>query len=256
MLSKVCAPAKADWLQQPLSDLPGRDERRPLADIQLADCQCAITKSISDYWAVSCSLFIATFPIVNNAAHKVPSHDDDRKQPRTHLFVAATLYSEAGSVPVRVRNMSPSGALIESAAIPEPGAKAILRRGSLHAAGRIAWKSAGKGGVAFETAIFVTDWMSRLPGTPQQQIDQIVSEYKSDGQTGLDSVVDDNASARTSSIEEELCALRAELAELEGSLVGDLILVATHPEIQILDISRQRIERIIKQLRSINKNRS
>ena len=191
---------------------------------------------------------------MNNIAHKVPSHDDGRTQPRTHLFVAATLYSEAGSVPVRVRNMSPSGALIESATIPDPGTKAILRRGSLHAAGRIAWKLAGKGGVAFETAIYVADWMSRLPGISQQRIDQIVSKYKSDGQMGHDSVVDDNASASTSSIEEELSALRAELAELEASLVGDLILVATHPEIQTLDISRQRIDRIIKQLRSIDKN--
>lgn len=231
-----------------------RDELRCLADIRLADRPRTITRSILDYWAVSYSLFIAKFRTMNNAAHKLPSYDDGRKQPRTHLFVAATLYSEAGSVPVRVRNMSPSGALIESAAIPEPGMKAILRRGSLHAAGRIAWKLAGKGGVAFETAIYVTDWMSRLPSTPQQRIDQIVSEYKSNGQTALDTVVDDTASAGTSSIEEELSALRAELDDLERGLVGDPILVATHPEIQTLDISRKRIDRIIKRLGTIDKN--
>jgi hypothetical protein len=51
-------------------------------------------------------------------------------------------------------------------------------------------------------------------------------------------------------LEVELGQLRAELAELESALLADVILVATHPEIQTLDISVQRIDRILTSLRA------
>ena len=46
----------------------------------------------------------------------------------------------------------------------------------------------------------------------------------------------------------ELMTLRTELAELGNSLIGDVVLVATHPEIQALDIAVQRIDRMIGRL--------
>ncbi|WP_294120407.1 PilZ domain-containing protein [Sphingomonas sp.] len=183
-----------------------------------------------------------------NVAPVIPSHNDGRKQQRTHLFVTATLYSEAGSVPVRVRNMSPSGALIECAEIPEPGARAVLKRGSLQASGQIAWSLDGKGGIAFENETFVTDWMSRPPAAHQQRIDRAVNDFRSCSGAGADSADDDQLASGSRSTVEELFALRAELSELGTSLVDDLIMVAMHPEIQILDISIQRIDRIIIKL--------
>lgn len=143
--------------------------------------------------------------------------------------------------------MSPSGALIESAEIPEPGAKAVLKRGSLQATGQIAWNLDGRGGIAFENDIFVADWMSRLTPTHQQCIDQAVSDLRENNR------VDYSPDYRISesglgSVEEELFALRAELSELGTSLADDLIMVATHPELQTLDISIQRVDRIIMKL--------
>ena len=143
--------------------------------------------------------------------------------------------------------MSPSGALIESAEIPEPGAKAVLKRGSLQATGQIAWNLDGRGGIAFENDIFVADWMSRLTSTHQQRIDQAVSDLRKSNH------VDYNPDNRIlesglGSVEEELFALRAELSDLGTSLADDLIMVATHPELQTLDISIQRVDRIIMKL--------
>ena len=47
------------------------------------------------------------------------------------------------------------------------------------------------------------------------------------------------------SIQAESLLLRSDLAELEASLIKDVILVATHPEIQTFDISLQRIDRML-----------
>jgi hypothetical protein len=47
----------------------------------------------------------------------------------------------------------------------------------------------------------------------------------------------------------ELTQLRAELGALENALIADVILVATHPEIQMLDIACQRIDRVLRHLR-------
>lgn len=43
----------------------------------------------------------------------------------------------------------------------------------------------------------------------------------------------------------ELTALRSDLVNLGDALVQDIILVATHPEIQLLDIAVQRIDRLL-----------
>jgi hypothetical protein len=169
------------------------------------------------------------------------------------VFVAATLYSDAGPVPVHIRNMSPTGALFESSACPETGAAVILKRGGLQIAGRIAWKTERKGGVAFSSSICVADWMSRQVGAGQERVDQIVSEFKAD--RPLEQIAADrNVTSGDHSIAEELRALRAELGQLGNSLISDVILVATHPEIQTIDISLQRVDRIIAQLRDQQSN--
>lgn len=185
---------------------------------------------------------------VNSAASAIASVNEGRRQPRTHLFVAATIYSDAGAAAARIRNMSPSGALIECADIPEPCTAVTLKRGSLHASGQIAWKADQKAGIAFSTTVQVASWMSRQPSSHQAQVDAIVSDFKTgrrvDGQ-GLAAEV----LPGISSMETQLLELHADLAQLGDSLINDLALIATHPEIQILDISVQRLDRMIKQLR-------
>ena len=185
---------------------------------------------------------------MNSAATEFATPDDGRQYPRTHLFVIATLYAEdSGSAPVHVRNMSPSGALIESSALPEPGTRVKLKRGSLQANGRIAWSSDRRAGVTFSSAVHVSDWMSRQSG-PQGQVDNIVANYKAGDRPCGDMGTGANGLRETPTIQAELAMLRAELAQLGNSLIGDAILVATHPEIQILDISLQRIDRLTGRL--------
>jgi hypothetical protein len=172
---------------------------------------------------------------------------DGRIDQRSHMFVAATLYSDVGSTPSRIRNMSQSGALIEASAVPQPGTDVILRRGSLQTAGHIIWKVDGKAGIAFSTRVSVDDWLSRQVRGHQDQVDEIVSSLKSGRQLGS---ATDRASVSDASIDAELQMLRADLIRLGDGLAGDAILAATHPEVQMIDIALQRIDRIIRQVRN------
>ena len=191
------------------------------------------------------SLF--TFPrqmgLVNLTAPNLADDADGRRQPRTHLFVVATLSADSNTAPVRVRNISPSGALLESCHLPEPGTKLMLKRGSLRVSGRIAWKASSKAGIRFDSPIFVADWLSQKVSAQQGQVDELVSSLKSGSGPAR---AQENQSPET--VELELMMLRAELLALGNALVGDPILVATHPEIQALDIGLQRIDRILLRL--------
>lgn len=198
-----------------------------------------------DQWSASCSHLPGRSGQVNNIAHQLPHHEG-RQEPRTHLFVAATLYSDTGSAPVHIRNMSPSGALIEAGLLPEPGSRISLRRGQLHATGLIAWRSERRAGLRLDAIIDVPEWMSRGGSAGQQRVDAIVASCR--GKPGR--VTSLATAPLPVSIEVELALLRAELAELENALTEDAALVAAHPEIQTIDISLQRVERVLKRLRA------
>ena len=169
---------------------------------------------------------------------------DSREGARTHLFIVAALHSGADVTPVHVRNMSPTGALVEAPELPEAGAKITLKRGSLSVTGSTAWKAGHRAGISFDSTIFVSDWMTRKPGDQQHKVDELVANIRH----GLVAPPEEAPSQLFASVEAELALLRDELARLGNALAGDLIVVATHPEIQSIDISLQRIDRILAQL--------
>jgi hypothetical protein len=144
--------------------------------------------------------------------------------------------------------MSQSGALIEAAVIPDPGAAVILKRGSLQIAGQVAWKVDGNGGIAFSAKVSVAEWLARKVRNHQERVDEIVLSLRSDRQ--LTVAADPVSIPGVTSIVTELMALRANLAQLENGLATDAILVATHPEIQTIDIALQRVDRVLGQLRN------
>lgn len=183
---------------------------------------------------------------VDSAVRQIEPGRDGRQQPRTHLFVAATLHADTGSIPVNLRNMSQSGALIEAGALPEVGTRISLSRGQLRATGHIAWRADRRAGVRFEAAVYIVDWMSRQGSAGQQRVDAMLAIVKNDAPSSAAAI----APANPASIEAELRQLRLELSQLETELIADVIVVATHPEIQTIDISLQRIDRIMTRLRA------
>jgi hypothetical protein len=84
-----------------------------------------------------------------------------RRQSRTAMFVATTLAIAGQSNPVRVRNMSATGALIEGPVLPATGADALLLRGPLRVRGRVTWKAGDQCGLAFLDSVEIGQWMAR-----------------------------------------------------------------------------------------------
>ena len=140
--------------------------------------------------------------------------------------------------------MSPTGALVEGASLPEPGTIVTIKRGRLQATGQMVWKQDRRAGIAFRSYLHVAEWMARQESAPQSLVDEAISEIRA-----MPSTVPVPTPSRTSlPIEAELQQLKEELSRLGNLLIGDVVLVATHPEIQTLDISLQRIDRIAEAL--------
>ena len=172
------------------------------------------------------------------------SVSERRVEIRTHLFVVAMLSAATTSMPVRIRNLSVSGALIEGSALPPGGSAVTIRRGGLSAEGTLAWQSENQAGLAFGSNIFVSAWLPKSSGSKQTAIDQIMFEAKnaSEVSTGHPQL---GSRADSDGVLFELTSLRNDLTTLEEALVRDNNLIATHPEIQILDIAIQRIDRLL-----------
>ena len=163
------------------------------------------------------------------------------------MFVAATLTSSAGSGAVHIRNMSNDGALIEAAVLPPAGSLVTLYRGSLQVAGRIVWQAERRAGLAFSGAVMVADWMSRNPPVHQSKIDEIVRGIRSGNADAAVRLAQPSVPSG-SPFESELRALKDELGQVEDGLCASMQILADHPEIQLLDVARQRIERLLARL--------
>src|SRR5689334_6559710 len=99
---------------------------------------------------------------------------EHRVESRSNIFVMATIYAAGSSTPVRVRNMSPSGALVEAAELPPAGTSIRLSRGSLEVIGDIMWVDEHRAGVRFAGPVRVGDWLPQgKRGSGQQLIDEM-----------------------------------------------------------------------------------
>ena len=173
---------------------------------------------------------------------------ESRHSDRTHMFVAALLIAPTGSGPVQIRNMSRGGALIEGAMLPDRDASVTLRRGSLEMAATIMWKSGRKAGLAFKGAVEVAAWMTRNQPSHQALVDEIVRGVRKGSVPPAPASGIVEPSRHAVSPEAELSALKDELTRLEKGLTNDPVLVAAHPEIQLLDIALQRVGRLLGDL--------
>ena len=106
-------------------------------------------------------------------------NEEPRSDPRSHVFLMAALYVGSASLPVRVRNISPHGALLEGSNLPAEHRAVSLKRGSLATAGQIAWSTGKQCGVRFAGSIDVSEWVDRAGPVGQQRIDATVAEFRS-----------------------------------------------------------------------------
>jgi len=169
-----------------------------------------------------------------------------RAAPRTAMFVAAVLRFGTQSIPVRIRNMSATGALIEGAAFPPAGTAIRLVRSELSIDGSMAWVEPGRAGLSLSGQVSVADWMHGK-ASHQQVIDRMVAEVRATPAQaqapvpgpGLDSPGRDEG--------EELRAICELLARLEAALLSDERTVARHAvDLQAIDEAQQRLAALLR----------
>lgn len=133
--------------------------------------------------------------------------------------------------------------------MPENGQTLVLRRGRLEAPATIVWKAGRKAGIAFGSVIHVAEWISK-PSSAQDRVDRVVQAIRTGSSAGVGETCRKPTLPFDSMLETELEAVKNYLAELEQGLLADVIVVATHPEIQLLDLALQSVDRLLLSLRN------
>ena len=156
------------------------------------------------------------------------------------MFVLATMAAASGSAPIKIRNMSQGGALLEGGALPPVGEHLSLRRGELVVSGHVVWRQQGKAGLSFDCAVEVMDWLPSGSGG-QQRVDRTFQELKADPARAPAS----RAPAMPSVIEKtDLLKLAEGLDVLANLLAEDARIIAAHAaRLQVLDAASQMLRR-------------
>ena len=178
--------------------------------------------------------------LVNAQASLDRPRGDARATPRTNMFVLAAMTAGSASGPVRIRNMSSGGAMIEGASLPSHGDFVELRRGNSYVSGTVAWCHGGKAGLQFEGRPNVAEWMPGAAG--QQRIDNIVYQAKADAGLRIAPTMPEGDSG--------LCRMRLRrLAQQVDALADELaddpeIIARLGPKLQTLDMASQALRKL------------
>lgn len=186
-------------------------------------------------------------PLLAPAADADHCGAQQRSNVRSNMFVMAAIYCGGGSRPVRIRNMSRSGALIESADIPAENSEVRLGRGSLSVFGRIIWRRGKRAGIRFDSDVAVADWLPRGSGiTGQHRVDEIVHACKTLPAGALEGMAPSAAAeASHRDIARQMLQFRDSLNAVAEELAGNMAISAAHPTaLQTLDVMGQKLEKL------------
>ena len=94
-----------------------------------------------------------------------PSANTKLRSPRKNLLLSATIEAGHLKAPVRIRNLSETGAMLDGAALPDVGTSFTLRRLEIEIGATVVWASSGRCGVAFDGKVSVEDWVAGVRQT-------------------------------------------------------------------------------------------
>ncbi|KRA79369.1 PilZ domain-containing protein [Altererythrobacter sp. Root672] len=169
--------------------------------------------------------------------------EGNRAHPRTSMFVLATMAATSASGPIKIRNMSAGGALIEGESLPNIGEPLKLVRSGLSVSGKVVWRQPRKAGLRFDSEVQVSDWLPAGSGTNQQDVDRFVHELKeSRGVTNTQPRTNLEPTPITSG---DLVSAAAALEALADALAEDDGVVSKYAaQLQVLDIASQLLRKV------------
>jgi hypothetical protein len=149
---------------------------------------------------------------------------NNRTKPRSNVFLSAVIFVGAVPLPVRVRNLSSQGALLDGGSLPSPGARVRLVRGDLSAEGEVAWQTGGQAGLRFAGEINVNEWVKRVGHPGQQRVDTVIAALRDDVATPANAdVVEPPSLARVSQELNEICERLASSPGMTVELGEELV---------------------------------
>lgn len=175
----------------------------------------------------------------------VPNDLPDRPL-RTNMLLMATIYAGGGSAPVKVRNLSAGGALIEGVRIPDLASEITLRRGELAVDGTVVWSKSGRAGLKFKTAISVAYW---LPGgetlRKQEMTDSVFH-----GPAGTSPLLQTEEPPQRLVTLSEITEVHDMLSTLANVLAeDDNVLISYAVQLQSLDFTLQLLKKLTSERR-------
>lgn len=95
----------------------------------------------------------------------------NRRSNRSPVLLSAKIEHKGAADFVRLRNLSPEGALIEAHVLPEQGSDVVFERNGLRVRARVVWTESGFAGVAFERPLALEEVLRHVP-KPRQTFEQ------------------------------------------------------------------------------------
>lgn len=180
------------------------------------------------------------------------SVNDERSGRRANVFLAGMLHSAGGAFPVRIRNLSTGGALVEGKDLPDEGNAVRLQRGPSTVAARIAWHRNDTCGLRFSAAIPAEQWIAYgTASSSQQRVDAMVERVRSGtAPCELTAPPDQPAALDCLRAAIEIEAICEQFREATESLACDAQLVAAgFDALQRLDAARQQLAGLAARMR-------
>jgi hypothetical protein len=97
------------------------------------------------------------------------NNPQNRKARRSNVLMSASLELSGTSLPVKLRNLSADGALVEGDKLPVEGASILFRKGDLSVSGQVAWVNGCQAGVAFAKNLKPEQLLRHIP-TPRPRV--------------------------------------------------------------------------------------
>ena len=97
------------------------------------------------------------------------SINQNRRQRRSNVLMAATVEFAGMSLPVKLRNLSSDGVLVEGEKLPVEGSEVIFKRQELSKTGTVAWVRDNRAGLSFKDPLTPEAVLRHVP-TPHPRV--------------------------------------------------------------------------------------
>ena len=97
------------------------------------------------------------------------SRGQNRRQRRSNVLMAAALELSGTSIPVKLRNLSADGALVEADKLPVEGSEIVFRRNDLAMPAKVIWVRGGRAGISFKDELPPETLLRHVP-TPRPRV--------------------------------------------------------------------------------------